>query len=103
MILIENVMPAAVVVKSAITTKRLMVGESRPSENCFTEGNSGYSWNTPKFKYCSTDLDCKDVKKSLNWVYPICMDLQPKSQFANGDKGICCNKNGDHQTVLSDE
>jgi len=53
-------------------------------------------WNTPIFQYCSTDLDCKGNKKPGFlwgfWEYPLCVDLQPNTPFANGTYGICCSK-----------
>jgi len=70
----------------AVTIKRLMVGESRPSEKFFTEGNSGLRWNTPKFQYCSTDSDCKDGKKpgvfsdwKYAWIFNLNRSLQTKT------------------------
>ena len=70
--------------------QRPMVFESNPSEYCFTDGN------TQKFQYCSTDTDCENTKKRgwfSDWVFPICMDLQPNTPYANGSNGICCTEN----------
>lgn len=87
--LIEDVAPAD-------TPKRPTVAFANPSQNCFTEGYSFLFWNTPRFKYCSTDQDCKDVKTPGRlygfFEYPICMDLMPNSRYAKGTYGVCCNK-----------
>jgi len=93
-LLIENVTPEDDETRTD-NAERPEVLESNPKQYCFTEGDSGLIWNTPRFQYCSTDLDCKGIKKPgwfSDWEYPICMDLQPDTPFAKGTYGICCNE-----------
>jgi len=83
-------MAVMMLIDSQANAQRPMVFESNPSEYCFTDGN------TQKFQYCSTDTDCENTKKRgwfSDWVFPICMDLQPNTPYANGSNGICCTEN----------
>lgn len=74
--------------------RQYMVMNANPIHHCFSEGDSRWILSTPRFQYCSDDADCKDSKKPgifSDWLYPLCMDLQPNTPYANGTYGICCD------------